>query len=252
MIKFFRHIRKSLLMENKTSKYFKYAIGEIILVVIGILIALQINNWNENRKETLKAKSYLLNIKEDLILDTLEFSRAIRNLESSIDKATRLLRLKSFESFQTDSLLSLIPNTYYQISINSQTFDKLINSGVTELSSYDESFELINIYYTNQKNFFQSVRDWDMEETKKDNDMIFSSSSFEIHAINIDDYSGEFFYVQTTQQRHDELSNLLLAVKTRNRLRNALYRKKRLANTFNKTANEAKNIIYIINQKLND
>ena len=44
MIKFFRNIRKNLLMENKTSKYFKYAIGEIILVVIGILIALQINN----------------------------------------------------------------------------------------------------------------------------------------------------------------------------------------------------------------
>ena len=51
MIKFFRKIRQNLLMENKTSKYFKYAIGEIILVVIGILIALQINNWNENRKE---------------------------------------------------------------------------------------------------------------------------------------------------------------------------------------------------------
>ena len=51
MIKFFRHIRKSLLMENKTGKYFKYAIGEIVLVVIGILIALSINNWNENKKE---------------------------------------------------------------------------------------------------------------------------------------------------------------------------------------------------------
>ncbi|MCB0461581.1 MAG: DUF6090 family protein [Flavobacteriaceae bacterium] len=50
MIKFFRHIRKSLLMENKTGKYFKYAIGEIVLVVIGILIALSINNWNEKRK----------------------------------------------------------------------------------------------------------------------------------------------------------------------------------------------------------
>ena len=49
MIKFFRHIRKNLLMENKTSKYFKYAIGEIVLVVIGILIALQINNWNDRR-----------------------------------------------------------------------------------------------------------------------------------------------------------------------------------------------------------
>ena len=48
MIKFFRNIRQSLIMENKTSKYLKYAIGEILLVVIGILIALQINNWNES------------------------------------------------------------------------------------------------------------------------------------------------------------------------------------------------------------
>lgn len=50
MIKFFRKIRQKLLSEGKTGKYLKYALGEIILVVIGILIALQINNWNENRK----------------------------------------------------------------------------------------------------------------------------------------------------------------------------------------------------------
>ena len=71
MIKFFRHIRKSLLMENKTSKYFKYAIGEIILVVIGILIALQINNWNESRKLQEETNTYLnqklVNLNEDKI-----------------------------------------------------------------------------------------------------------------------------------------------------------------------------------------
>jgi hypothetical protein len=50
MIKFFRLIRQNSFMENKTGKYFKYAIGEIVLVVIGILIALSINNWNENQK----------------------------------------------------------------------------------------------------------------------------------------------------------------------------------------------------------
>ena len=69
MIKFFRHIRKSLLMENKTGKYFKYAIGEIILVVIGILIALQINNWNESRKLQEEINTYLnqklVNLSED-------------------------------------------------------------------------------------------------------------------------------------------------------------------------------------------
>jgi hypothetical protein len=69
MIKFFRHIRKSLIEENKMGKYFKYAIGEILLVVIGILIALQINNWNEERKLQNEINTYLTqkleNLKED-------------------------------------------------------------------------------------------------------------------------------------------------------------------------------------------
>jgi hypothetical protein len=58
MIKFFRHDRKVFSMKGKTTKYFKYAIGEIILVVIGILIALQINNWNENN--SIKTRKYWL------------------------------------------------------------------------------------------------------------------------------------------------------------------------------------------------
>ena len=66
MIKFFRHIRKSLLMENRTSKYFKYAIGEIILVVIGILIALQINTWNQNRIYLKIEKQLLSELLENL------------------------------------------------------------------------------------------------------------------------------------------------------------------------------------------
>ncbi|MDG5492002.1 DUF6090 family protein [Psychroserpens sp. SPM9] len=73
MIKFFRHIRKQLLSENKTGKpsnrtgrYLKYAIGEIVLVVIGILIALQINNWNENRLNNKALKAYLTSFTQDL------------------------------------------------------------------------------------------------------------------------------------------------------------------------------------------
>lgn len=78
MIKFFRKIRQNLLMENKTGKYFKYAIGEIVLVVIGILIALQINNWNINRIERRVEKEILneilVNLKTDLqnIDETIE------------------------------------------------------------------------------------------------------------------------------------------------------------------------------------
>ena len=64
MIKFFRHIRQNLLNEGKTTKYFKYAIGEIVLVVIGILIALQINNWNESNKDIKQEQTYLKNLKK--------------------------------------------------------------------------------------------------------------------------------------------------------------------------------------------
>jgi hypothetical protein len=77
MIKFFRHIRKQLLSENKTGKYFKYATGEIILVVIGILIALQINNWNELKKKKLVEVEILDGIRNDILLDTIDLNSNI-------------------------------------------------------------------------------------------------------------------------------------------------------------------------------
>jgi len=65
MIKFFRRIRQRLLSENKLSKYLLYAIGEIVLVVIGILIALQINNWNEERKLEDQRQQLISSLLED-------------------------------------------------------------------------------------------------------------------------------------------------------------------------------------------
>lgn len=69
MIKFFRKIRQRLLTENKLRKYLFYAMGEIVLVVLGILIALQINNWNEDKKKEKQANIYLSDLKSDLNYD---------------------------------------------------------------------------------------------------------------------------------------------------------------------------------------
>ena len=69
MIKFFRRIRQRLIEESRFSKYLLYAIGEIILVVIGILIALQINNWNEERKDSAFEREILSQIQENLVQD---------------------------------------------------------------------------------------------------------------------------------------------------------------------------------------
>ena len=80
MIQFFRNIRKKLVAEGKTSKYLKYAIGEIVLVVIGILIALQINNWNENRKFNNLKKVYIDRLIDDLKQDTLQANNLVEDL----------------------------------------------------------------------------------------------------------------------------------------------------------------------------
>ena len=71
MIKFFRHIRFDLMEKHKTGKYLKYAFGEIVLVVVGILIALQINNWNENRKAQQAQKSLLMSFYDNLEADSI-------------------------------------------------------------------------------------------------------------------------------------------------------------------------------------
>ena len=72
MIKFFRNIRHQFMNEGKTSKYLKYAVGEIVLVVIGILIAIQINNWNNARLNKISELNFYLNFKEQMVEDIHE------------------------------------------------------------------------------------------------------------------------------------------------------------------------------------
>jgi|SRR6056297_349905 len=82
MIKFFKRIRLDL-VENNTRKYLKYAIGEIILVVLGILIALQINNWNEERKQSKLEESTLIELKANLLADIQDFQADINGYSSA-------------------------------------------------------------------------------------------------------------------------------------------------------------------------
>jgi len=92
MIKFFRKIRQNLLMENKTGKYFKYAIGEIILVVIGILIALGINNWNTQRNEKLKYKKQLTNVVQNIKADSIQLQLLKLSRLSAKNIASNLMK----------------------------------------------------------------------------------------------------------------------------------------------------------------
>ena len=153
MIKFFRHIRKSLLMENKTSKYFKYAIGEIVLVVIGILIALQINNWNEARKINHQERLYLDRLLSENKQDIETFAVSIKDLEKGKETVVSLSEaLKS--TTISDSLLVQRANEYFKygsiypiFSSSTSTFDDLSSTGNLKVISNSELREAIVKHY---------------------------------------------------------------------------------------------------------
>ena len=91
MIKFFRNIRFKLTAENKVGKYLLYAVGEILLVVIGILIALQVNNWNEGRKNELKETLLVKNIIEDLRLDAVHIDQSLDEVANQMQVIDQLI-----------------------------------------------------------------------------------------------------------------------------------------------------------------
>jgi len=148
MIKFFRKIRQKLLSENKFSRYLIYAIGEIVLVVIGILIALSINNWNESEKqkskeiEILTSMSALLGKDQNSIEKIIPYNKRIRN---SIDII--LERLNSDLPYQ-DSLKYTFGNTitYWFYYTKTSVFENLKSEGVNLISNKSLRQEIIDFY----------------------------------------------------------------------------------------------------------
>ena len=133
MINFFRLIRQGLIKENRLRKYLLYALGEIILVVIGILFALQVNNWNQQRKKDKVEQNALINLKEDFTYNHDLIKKLI--LESdSIIKENRLIidhtgkRYEPNTVFDLDSLLSSVTYNPKFNPRNGFLYD-LLNSG---------------------------------------------------------------------------------------------------------------------------
>lgn len=154
MIKFLRNIRKSTLKEGKIINYLKYAIGEIILVVIGILIALSINNWNEKRKNEKLGKEFLSSIKQDLTQDlsTLERLTPILELRLSryrdIDLSTINyinIDIKEVNDTIIDPKYFVYPHQSFRPKFG--TYNSLLSEGKTGLITNRDLFDKIQDIY---------------------------------------------------------------------------------------------------------
>ena len=177
MIKFFRNIRKSLIQQNQMGKYFKYAIGEILLVVIGILIALQINNWNEQRKVLFAEKETIKSLKLEFEKNLVDLDSNIGAIEAFINAGNILLEHTN-PNYQygtlnkVDSLISMTirmavwdPSLYTLSNIkNSGKLSSLTNNNLKELlieweSFYTNLLSWYDFYVSGGKKYFEFLEE---------------------------------------------------------------------------------------------
>lgn len=158
MIKFFRNIRYNLMSENRTGKYFKYAIGEIVLVVIGILIALSINNWNEERKE----KQVQLQLLKELQYAAREdFERGQRQLsgnKNTINSMEIILNQLENNLPYHDSLAIHfhLAHTRWIAQVKDNAYQNLTNYGLSFIKNDTTKHDMTNLY-GNRKEFLYKL-----------------------------------------------------------------------------------------------
>jgi hypothetical protein len=149
-------------MENKTGKYFKYAIGEILLVVLGILIALQINNWNEERKNRNKEQSILKNLQTDFIANINNVDKTYNSFLEAYEASANLLEIISsndhINGSEIEYLLDEIINKTMSLDMNTGSINEMLNTG---------SINLIR-----DNNLKKQLSNWSYFETDTQDDVV--------------------------------------------------------------------------------
>lgn len=251
MIKFFRRIRQNLLSENRFNKYLFYAGGEILLVVIGILIALQINNWNEHKKIGLETKSYLerLLTETQINLKKVENEMAVEKSQISSSKMILDMFTQKRDSLKTHTLDSLLGIIYYSnaVDMNSGIFTEGINGGII---GNLQSEELRTSLY----GFVGKVEDLKRQEELWTNDLNRHFGRFLFEHINyrrmdnsFGDYKGQIG--PTRFQEFDNLS-VLNSMEFENHIDNRYYNNSRQLEEYEALYLELQHLEELIKQEL--
>ncbi len=131
MFKFFRKIRQQLISENRISKYLLYAAGEILLVMIGILLALQVNNWNNQKRDAQLTQQYLMGLKEDAQNNRTALDRYIGRAKNYVEKVADFQQRKggNLSKIDLDSI-GILRQTYF---LKMDTYEEILSNGHLKL-----------------------------------------------------------------------------------------------------------------------
>lgn len=253
MIKFFRKIRQKMLKENRLGKYAIYALGEIILVVIGILIALTINNNNEIRKQRNLELHYLSNLKTDLTLNIKHLENYIETRKTSINSANEIIAhyegkpIKDLKAFSRHTVNIYTWRKFFQIN---NTFQELMNSGNLALISNDSIKDIL----LNMESLYKVTKDGEAH-FRYDSEILLYEPSYEMMDMNpiVQNY---MYYVskgavgENRELSIKEFQNMLKDTKQKNGFVMAVYQFSEMNVQFNEMKGMCKQLIRLIDDEI--
>lgn len=175
MIKFFRKIRQKLVSENKFSKYLLYAIGEIVLVVIGILIALQINNKNQERINRDYELTMLREIRDALEKDISNMEGGLKTIEDLKQSVIKLTTVRNEPTYPYDSLVyhfTKVRRGGIALVINYSPYESIKSTGLDKISNSQLRNSITNLYEVKMKGVEFWVNEFIRRQLYKKNDLV--------------------------------------------------------------------------------
>ncbi len=258
MIKFFRKIRHSLIKENRVTKYLVYAIGEIILVVIGILIAISINNANDDRKEGKELANYLTKISNDVTRD-IEQIKSLKIRRDSV-RSKAILAYDELIKVESDQIQVIrggysvfyefyfIPNTSGFEAIKSSSFLGRINN--TKLDS------LLISYYAAVDNVVNREKGFNTFIEEMEADMKTSIDILPNQTIDISEFHPDLLKNDTRESKlRTDMPNELMPMFKNNSFRAAIGRVVGDATydkRYSELINKGNDLVYEIRNYTND
>ena len=221
-------------MENKTKTYFKYAIGEIVLVVIGILIALSINNWNETNKNEREQIVFLNNLKNDLKNDLIQLDQILKFQKEKLSKVNelkdQLLSIKDFEKIEQLLVnLTLLNDTYFP---NTGSYTTTVSSGkIASLNPSSLRIAITNLY---ERYYYR---------------LIYNGEFYDKNLNEVSSSLGKFFNTLTLKLNSKDIieDSEFVNLITMWFVENSIYVKKG-----EETKGEILNVLKLVEQRLND
>ncbi len=222
----FKEFKKKLIADSRFTRYLTYAFGEVILIVIGILVAMYLADWNDNQKDIARTEAFIKEIHFDVKRDTTIFREELRKIDLLIRYKSMLLQKDSLNMIETDMIIGILTAGYHNLRINEGSYVKMKESGIATPAVYDKLLKRINNYYVFNKDYLENRNDWEVGLYERDLDHWLFQDKVEIKL------GTALTDLQDPVDKRKKLMEMLASPQGRNVLKMSLFRETQMMETY--------------------